>query len=144
MRLNHALAAIALLTTLAFAAPALADVRVVVDKSQQQMQVFEDGSLLYTWDVSTGKKWSWTHEGTFGVTRMEEMWYSRSYENAPMPWSVFFDGGIAIHGTVAANYPLLGTQQSHGCVRLHQKNAQIFFNLVEEVGRENVTIIVQA
>lgn len=140
---HRVIAAIALLTTLVFAAPALADVRVVVDKSEQQMQVFEDGSLLYTWDVSTGKYSSWTPTGTFGVQSMDADHYSSRYEWAPMPWAVFFNGNIAVHGTVASNYPLLGTPQSHGCVRLHQKNAQVFFNLVQEVGRENVTIVVQ-
>lgn len=142
MKLSRMLAGLAFAAALLFAAPAMASVKAVVNKSTQQMQVYQDGALLYTWDVSTGLKNSWTPTGTFGVQSMDATHRSSIYGGAPMPWSVFFNGNIAVHGTIKANYADLGSPASHGCVRLHQTNAKTFFNLVEEVGRSNVTIIV--
>jgi lipoprotein-anchoring transpeptidase ErfK/SrfK len=69
------------------------------------------------------------------------MWHSRKYDMSPMPYSVFYYGGYAIHGT---NYvKSLGRPASHGCVRLHTSNAREFYNLVRDVGRKNTRIVVQ-
>lgn len=130
--------------TLAFAGSAMAGVMVVVDKSEQLMHVYQDGSELYTWKVSTGLRDSWTPTGTFRVQLLDANHYSSKYGNAPMPWAVFFNGNVAVHGTIAANYQYLGGRASHGCVRLHQTNAKTFFGLVQSVGPGNVQIIVQS
>ena len=65
---------------------------------------------------------------------------SRKYDNAPMPWAVFFYGGYAVHGTTEIKR--LGRPASHGCVRLHPENAKIFFSLVKKVGMPNTLITV--
>jgi len=113
----------------------------VIDKSDQIMTVPVDGEIAYEWPVSTGKKSRWTPSGTFGVQSMDATHHSSKYNNAPMPWSIFFNGNIATHGTTKVE--LLGTMDSHGCVRLHPDNAKILFELVQAHGRGNTSILVQ-
>ena len=60
---------------------------------------------------------------------------------SPMPYSVFYHGGYAIHGTGAVSR--LGRPASHGCVRLHTANAKTFYNLVRRVGMGNTRVVVQ-
>jgi lipoprotein-anchoring transpeptidase ErfK/SrfK len=69
---------------------------------------------------------------------MHEMWHSSKYENAPMPWSIFFYGGYAIHGTTDLKH--LGQVASHGCVRLDPENAKLLYDLVKEVGLQNTRV----
>ena len=112
-----------------------------VDVSKQTMTVSENGQVVHSWRVSTGKKGYNTPRGSYRPTRMHRMWYSRKYDNSPMPHSVFFRGGYAIHGT---NYvKSLGRPASHGCVRLAPGNARAFYNLVRAHGAGNTRIIVQ-
>ena len=112
--------------------------RITIDISQQQMTVADDSGVVYTWDVSTGRRGYATPTGNFRPVRMEEIWYSSKYENAPMPWSIFFYGGYAIHGT--EDVAELGHAASHGCVRLDPDNAKVLYDLVNEVGMQNVRI----
>lgn len=116
-------------------------VTAVIDKTDQTMVVLVDDVPTYTWAVSTGAKYKWTPTGTFGVQSMDADHRSRKYGNAPMPWSIFFNGNIATHGTTKVEK--LGTRDSHGCVRLHPDNAKILYELVLAHGRNNTTIIVQ-
>ena len=112
-----------------------------VDVSKQTMTVSENGQVVHSWRVSTGRKGYNTPRGSYRPTRMHRMWYSRKYDNSPMPHSVFFRGGYAIHGT---NYvKSLGRPASHGCVRLAPGNARAFDNLVRAHGAGNTRIIVQ-
>jgi lipoprotein-anchoring transpeptidase ErfK/SrfK len=110
-----------------------------IDVSKQTMTVLENGSVLYSWKVSTGRGPYRTPRGTFRPTRLHKMWYSRKYDNAPMPYSIFFHGGYAIHGTDHINS--LGRPASHGCVRLHPSNAQTLYNLVKSHGSGNTRIV---
>ena len=113
-------------------------IQIVVDITTQEMTVASDGRTIYTFDVSTGRKGYGTPTGNFKPIRMHKMWYSSKYENAPMPYSIFFYGGYAIHGTTdLAN---LGQVASHGCVRLHPDNAEKLFDLVSKVGMKNTQI----
>lgn len=111
-----------------------------VSLSQQTMQVLVDGRPAFEWKVSTARKGYVTPTGTFKPTRMHEMWYSRKYDNAPMPYSVFFHGGYAVHGTDAVKR--LGRPASHGCIRLHPDHAADFYNLVETFGAANTEIVI--
>jgi hypothetical protein len=111
-----------------------------VDVSKQTMTVSRQGRVLYKWHVSTARKGYVTPRGTYRPQRLHRMWYSRKYEMSPMPWSVFYHGGYAIHGTNAVRR--LGTPASHGCVRLRTVNAAKFYALVKEVGSANTKIIV--
>jgi lipoprotein-anchoring transpeptidase ErfK/SrfK len=127
---------------LAFAtASASAGVIARIDISRQTMTVTEDGRVLYSWSVSTGRAPYRTPRGTFRPVRMHKMWYSRRYDNAPMPHSIFFYGGYAIHGTDAVGS--LGRPASHGCVRLHPSNARTLYNLVLAHGPGKTRIILQ-
>jgi lipoprotein-anchoring transpeptidase ErfK/SrfK len=110
-----------------------------IDVSNQTMTVSENGNVLYSWKVSTGRGPYRTPRGTFRPVRMHKMWYSRKYDNAPMPYSIFFHGGYAIHGTDAINS--LGRPASHGCVRLHPNNAKKLFNLVKAHGSGQTRIV---
>ena len=112
-----------------------------VDVSKQTMTVSENGQVVYSWRVSTGRKGYDTPRGSYRPTRMHRMWYSRKYDNSPMPHSIFFRGGYAIHGT---NYvKSLGRPASHGCVRLAPGNARALYNLVRAHGAKNTRIVVQ-
>ena len=112
-----------------------------VDVSKQSMTVSENGRVLYHWRVSTAGRGYHTPRGSYRPTRLHRMWYSRKYDNSPMPHSVFFRGGYAIHGT--NHVRSLGRPASHGCVRLAPGSARAFYNLVKAHGRKNMRIIVQ-
>ncbi len=111
-----------------------------VSLSQQTMEVLVDGRPTFAWKVSTGDRAHVTPTGSFKPTRMHEMWYSKKYDNAPMPHSVFFSGGYAVHATYAIKR--LGQPASHGCVRLHPDNAADFYQLVEAFGPANTSIVI--
>ena len=102
-------------------APAQAGVLVHIDKSSQRMSVSVDGSARYTWPVSTGRSGYGTPSGVFHPQMMARRWYSKKYYNSPMPHSIFFYYGFAIHGT--NDLGRLGGPASHGCVRLHPSHA---------------------
>jgi lipoprotein-anchoring transpeptidase ErfK/SrfK len=96
----------------------------------------------YVWDVSTGASGFETPTGKFTPTWLSKNHKSKQYDDAPMPYAVFFNEGIAVHGTQAVN--MLGKPASHGCVRLAVENAETFFDLVETYGKFNVKIVVTA
>ncbi len=121
--------------------PTKTHLKIVVDKSIQRIFVYRDLEHLYTFKSSTGKAGHRTPSGVFRPYSLEAMHYSRKYYNSPMPWSVFFNGGVAIHGTEAIHN--LGRAASHGCVRTHPKSARRIYNLVRRYGRRNTTIIVR-
>lgn len=126
------------LTTLA-AAPAFAGVTIDVNKNVQQMTVSVDGVPRYTWPISSGNPSHETPNGSFRAFRMEEDHYSKEFDDAPMPHSIFFTKqGHAIHGTDSVGK--LGTPVSHGCVRLSRANAQTLWDLVKAEGLLNTTV----
>ena len=109
-----------------------------IDISKQKMKVFKGKKLLYTWKVSTGKNGYRTPRGNYKPTHITKMHYSRKYNNSPMPYSVFFHGGYAVHGTKSVSR--LGRRASHGCIRLHTTNAKKFYSLVRKYGKRNTKI----
>ncbi|MGE0502424.1 MAG: L,D-transpeptidase [Rhizobiaceae bacterium] len=111
-----------------------------VSLSAQTMDIIVDGHQTFQWKVSTAGKGYVTPTGSFTPTRMHEMWYSKKYDNAPMPHSVFFHGGYAVHAT--PHVKNLGRPASHGCVRLHPDDAEDFFTLVETFGPSNTSIVI--
>ena len=118
---------------------ARANVAITVDKNAQLMTVAVDGVQRYQWPVSTGLPSYETPNGSFRTFRMEEDHYSKEFDDAPMPHSIFFTKiGHAIHGTDSANR--LGTPASHGCVRLSRANASTLYALVEKEGVLNTTV----
>jgi lipoprotein-anchoring transpeptidase ErfK/SrfK len=122
------------------AAPSAPIVVANIDKSRQEMTVFIDGVETYTWPVSTGIGGYSTPSGEFTTSSMNKIWYSRQWDNAPMPHAVFFTKkGHAIHATNETKK--LGKPASHGGVRLSPKNAETFFNLFKETGLENTQVV---
>ena len=132
------LIAVAALTLFA-AGTAQAKVAITVDKDNQQMTVAVDGVERYRWPVSSGLPSYETPNGSFRTFRMEEDHYSKEFDDAPMPHSIFFTKiGHAIHGTDSVNR--LGSPASHGCVRLSRENAAKLFALVKQEGVLNTTV----
>jgi L,D-transpeptidase catalytic domain len=141
MRLSRAAIALAAaLASMTLAAAARADVLITIDKSTQRMTVEEDGALLYTWPVSTGAPGYDTPSGEFKPFRMERDHFSREWDDAPMPHSIFFTReGHAIHGS--GHLKAIGTPASHGCVRLEPKNATVLFDLVKHEGMSHTQVV---
>jgi lipoprotein-anchoring transpeptidase ErfK/SrfK len=119
--------------------PANAEVVIVINKSTQRLHVLVDGSERYVWKTSTGTRGG-PKNGTYRPERMERTWFSRKFGMSPMPHSIFFHEGYAIHGTIYVSR--LGNRASHGCVRLHPDNAAILFELVRSQGMSNTRIVV--
>jgi lipoprotein-anchoring transpeptidase ErfK/SrfK len=132
----------AMMTVLVSTGPvrAATSVSVRIDLSAQRMQVSIGGRSAYNWAVSTARPGYRTPTGRFHPIRLERIWYSSIYDSAPMPYSIFFHGGYAIHGTYEIRN--LGRAVSHGCVRLHPANAQTLFNLVRKYGAGNTLIMI--
>jgi hypothetical protein len=122
-----------------FASCARASVAITVDKNNQEMTVAVDGVERYHWPVSTGIPSYETPNGHYRTFRMEESHFSKEFDDAPMPHSIFFTKiGHAIHGTESESR--LGTPASHGCVRLSRANATTLYDLVQREGVLNTTV----
>jgi len=123
-----------------FASSARADILISINKSAQQMIVTVNGYPRYVWSVSTGAPGYDTPSGQFKPFRMERDHFSREWDDAPMPHSIFFtQKGHAIHGS--NHVRAIGTPASHGCVRLEPRNASLLFALVEQEGMTRTHIV---
>ena len=111
--------------------PAMADYDIVISKRHQSMEIYENGELLDVWPVSTARKGYVTPSGTFYPYSYQPMHYSKKYDNAPMPHSIFFSGGYAIHAT--PHIGNLGHPASHGCVRLHPTHAATLYSMTKGI-----------
>jgi uncharacterized protein (TIGR02246 family) len=117
-----------------------ATVLINIDKANQRMTVFLDGIEKYDWPVSTGRAGYSTPSGTYTATSMNEVWYSKQWDNSPMPHSIFFmKDGHAIHGSYDVKN--LSKPVSHGCVRISPENAATLYALVGENGLENTQVV---
>ena len=130
------LAAVAVL--LGGLAPASAAIVVTVDQAEQRLSVMVDGVQRYQWPVSTARIGYRTPNGTYKPEWLARKHFSRQYDWSPMPYSIFFNEGYAIHGSYEVSR--LGSPASHGCVRLSPKNAELLFELVK--GHTDETTIV--
>ena len=111
-----------------------------VSVGTQTMHVYLDGQLRYEWPVSTAGNGYITPRGEWEPTWLSRWHRSRQYNNAPMPFAIFYHEGYAIHATEAIYN--LGRPASHGCVRLHPDNASLLFAMVEREGMENMRVVV--
>lgn len=138
----------AFFAVLLFAVPVQAEVitaskpaiNVVIDVSSQSMSVRVNGWYYANWKVSTARPGYHTPRGSYNVQRIAQIYFSKKYDNAPMPNSVFFKGGYAIHGSYHVS--ALGRPASHGCVRLHPTNAAAFYSLVQKYGSRATRITI--
>jgi lipoprotein-anchoring transpeptidase ErfK/SrfK len=127
-----------LIAMMLLATPAMAETNITISKSQQMMQVDSDQGS-YQWRVSTARRGYYTPTGTFHPYSLQSIHYSRKYDNAPMPHSIFFSGGYAIHAT--PHVGSLGRPASHGCVRLSPANAAALYEIVKhDVGGTTIRI----
>lgn len=142
MRMNRPIAPLAAaVVLLALGQAAQAALLIEIDKSAQRMTVTVDGRQRYRWPVSTGRPSYDTPSGTFRPFRMEIDHYSQEWDNAPMPYSIFFTKtGDAVHGTYEVRH--LGRAVSHGCVRLSVKHAATLWALVKRQKMANTTVVV--
>jgi hypothetical protein len=116
-----------------------AAIQINIDKDTQTMTVAVDGVTKHRWPVSSGLPAYETPNGSYRAFRMEEDHFSKEWDDAPMPHSIFFTKkGHAIHGTDVVNR--LGNPASHGCVRLSRENAATLFALVQADGVLNTTV----
>lgn len=113
-----------------------------INKASQKMTVTLDGDTVYKWPVSTGAPGYDTPSGTFRPFRLEKEHFSKEWDDAPMPYSIFFTPrGHAIHGSY--HIKSLGRRASHGCVRLHPDNAAKLYALVQKTGMSNTRVVVK-
>ena len=105
------------------------EVRVTVDKTAQRLTVEVDGVNRYQWPISTARRGYRTPNGSYQPEWLARKWFSRQYDWSPMPYSIFFSGGYAIHGSYEISH--LGSPASHGCIRLHPDTAAVLFVLVK-------------
>ena len=117
-----------------------ATVAVRIDISSQTMSVSVNGWHYASWRVSTARRGYWTPRGAFRPYMLKRMHYSRKYDNSPMPHSIFFKGGYAIHGTGYVR--ALGRPASHGCIRLAPGNAARLYSLVQQYGKGGTRIVI--
>jgi lipoprotein-anchoring transpeptidase ErfK/SrfK len=110
---------------------ARASVSVHIDKSHQRTTVSVDGKP---------RRGYGTPSGVFRPQMMARRWFSCKYYNSPMPHSIFFHRGYAIHGSYEIRR--LGGPASHGCVRLHPVHAAALFALVQKYGTGNTRIVI--
>ena len=125
----------------AIAMPGLALAERIVARvsiGSQTMKVYHEGRHLFTWDVSTAKPGKITPTGNFEPEFLSKNHRSSLYNNAPMPFAIFYDGHYAIHGTDQIGK--LGAPASNGCVRLHPDNAEILFGMVKAEGMQNMRV----
>lgn len=123
----------------ALSSTSYAAITVQVDKTTQSVTVSRDGALLHRWPVSTGRRGHDTPNGTYRAFRMEKDHFSKEWDDAPMPNSIFFTKrGHALHGYLDTKN--IGRPASHGCVRLRPENAAALYALVEQDGVLNTTV----
>jgi lipoprotein-anchoring transpeptidase ErfK/SrfK len=122
------------------AAPAQSAVTIAIDKSTQRMTVSVNGQPTYQWPVSTARAGYTTPNGVYRPQSMQRSHFSSMYHNSPMPHSIFFRGGYAIHGSYETSR--LGGPASHGCVRLDPSHAAALYDLVSREGSGGTTIVI--
>lgn len=125
---------------LGIAGSASAELVAKVDVSEQRMRVYLNGEHLYTWPVSTARRGKYTPRGSWKAKYLSKHHRSSRYNNAPMPYAIFYSGHYAVHGTNQINR--LGRPASAGCVRLHPDNAAVLFSMAQDVGLAQTRVIV--
>jgi L,D-transpeptidase catalytic domain len=132
----------ALMVLLCGLSRAEAGVVITVDKTAQRLSVSVDGVPRYNWPISTARMGYRTPNGVYRPQRLERQWYSRKYDWSPMPHSIFFHGGYAIHGSYEISR--IGTPASHGCIRLYPQNAATLYALVQAHMRDTEIVVTGA
>lgn len=122
-------------------APPPVTLKIAINLTRQRLTVTENGRTKYTWKISSGRTGYLTPTGNYRPQWMARRWRSRKYGNAPMPHSIFFHKGYAIHATYSTGY--LGRPASHGCIRLSPRNAKRLYRLVSKHGKASTRISIR-
>jgi lipoprotein-anchoring transpeptidase ErfK/SrfK len=141
MRMGSLLAATAFALAGFFSTSSQANVLAQIDISSQTMRVYVNGGLRHVWPVSTAKRGFRTPVGMYRPTVLSKFHRSSKYNWSPMPHSIFFKGGYAIHGSYDVRS--LGGPASHGCIRLHPANARELFQMVKYFGPSDTRIVIR-
>ena len=115
--------------------------KIDINLSAQRMTVSNGEEVLHSWAISSGRRGYFTPTGTYQPQWRAKMWRSKQYYGSPMPHSIFFHRGYAVHGTYATG--MLGRPASHGCIRLSPKHAASLYRLVGSHGMESTQIVVR-
>lgn len=99
------------------------------DRWWHQVTLFHDGRILDSWLVRGGSSSTPTRTGTFRVY-YRDIDHVSSLFDAPMPYSQFFSGGQALHGSRLMMDPYVG--HSHGCVNFWVEDARRLWNLTAD------------
>jgi lipoprotein-anchoring transpeptidase ErfK/SrfK len=137
---NIFLAAMALFALSFHSVAAAGAITAKISLSSQTMTVSQGGVVKYKWKVSTARRGYVTPVGSYRAYWASRHHRSRKYDNAPMPYAIFFHGGYAVHATYEVKR--LGRPASHGCIRLHPKNAAVFFGLAQKYGLRNTKVVI--
>ena len=121
--------------------PTNAAVIAQVDLSTQSMTLVHRGQIVGQWPVSTARVGKETPTGMWTAKWLARNHRSSLYNDAPMPYSVFYDGDYAVHGTYQTDR--LGRPASAGCVRLRTEHAAVLFDLVGKEGLNNTLIVIR-
>ena len=140
MKTFMAAAAACLLLQFIPATASAANLVAKVSLGSQTMTVTQNGFVKYRWKVSTARRGYVTPTGSWSAKWLSLNHRSRKYDNAPMPYTVFFNGGYAVHATF--DLKRLGRPASHGCVRLHPDNAAQFFSMAKQAGLSNTRVVI--
>ncbi|CAN7301202.1 L,D-transpeptidase [Rhizobium sp. LjRoot254] len=111
-----------------------------ISLSSQTMTVTDGMFVRHKWKISTARRGYVTPTGSYRAYWASRHHRSRKYDNAPMPYAIFFKGGYAVHATF--DLKRLGRPASHGCIRLHPSNAAVFFSLAQKYGLRNTKVII--
>ena len=117
--------------------------RTEINPEGQTAKLYHFGELKGIFNVSTGSRkiktttdgreyMAITREGFFRPKRAYTDYYSYTFFGSTMPYAVFFNGGIALHGTTALSK--LGQRDSGGCVRLDPKDIKIINETIRSTG----------
>jgi hypothetical protein len=105
------------------AAPATGKLVITVDLEARVISAFRDGHEIGTAVALLGTQQHPTPLGTFPVLSKSREHFSRKYNNAPMPYSLWLTNtGIAIHGS-----PVMNGYASHGCIGVPDEFAAKLF-----------------
>ena len=137
-RIALLLAAFALVSQASLATAA--SLTATVSLSSQTMTVTHRGKVIGRWPVSTARSGKVTPTGAWTAKWLSRHHRSSRYNNAPMPYSIFYNGNFAVHGTNQVSR--LGRPASAGCVRLAPENAAVLFSLARSEGLENTRIVI--
>lgn len=101
--------------------------RVVISLSDQMAYLYRGNTLMAATTISSGRDSKPTPTGIFNIFRKAEMYRSKKYDNAPMPYAEFFDpAGIALHAGYVGDTP-----NSHGCVHLPSAFAKKLYSVTD-------------